>query len=578
MTNNTIRNALGGRLRQLLLYALIAPTGAGMVNAAESPTALAADSQQDAAVQLKEAARLYGKKDYAAAADIYRRLSEGDDPEQAAWALELFGACSEQMGERYDALAVYDSWLERYPGTAGEVRVKQRRDALLTAIAEPQAALRVASARTDETTVFGNASLMYRGMRSKIDNQDAQTPISSLAGDLDMQMRARTDAFLWRGRVSGGYLGDQSDRGDSNARVSNLYLDIIHEASGAELTVGRQRTSSYGVYGYFDGASFSYPVAGFSTVTVMGGTVANTSEDAPNSDHQVYGLGTELHFPDPALRLRLYGVEQTFDGLTERRAIGGEVSWFNDFSNYLVIADYDLEFQETNNLLFNGNWNIGDTTNLALSLGYQRSPFLSATNALIGEYDVSLDQLVEGLDNGTDIYDAALERTAVSRYASLVVSQQLTDRLRMVGEVFYYELSDLPQYDPTYETADSDANTTWGLQVILEDALFSNDSLSTGVRYTTGDVSDGIVVYMDEKLRLADDFDLVLRLSGAQRTLSDYNQDTYTVRPAVQLYWYLRPDLMLDAEAGYEWMSQDFESENFQVQQAYMLLGLRKRF
>lgn len=419
---------------------------------------------------------------------------------------------------------------------------------------------------------------MYRGMRSKIDNQDAQTPISSLAGDLDMQMRARTDAFLWRGRVSGGYLGDQSDRGDSNARVSNLYLDIIHEASGAELTVGRQRTSSYGVYGYFDGASFSYPVAGFSTVTVMGGTVANTSEDAPNSDHQVYGLGTELHFPDPALRLRLYGVEQTFDGLTERRAIGGEVSWFNDFSNYLVIADYDLEFQETNNLLFNGNWNIGDTTNLALSLGYQRSPFLSATNALIGEYDVSLDQLVEGLDNGTDIYDAALERTAVSRYASLVVSQQLTDRLRMVGEVFYYELSDLPQYDPTYETADSDANTTWGLQVILEDALFSNDSLSTGVRYTTGDVSDGIVVYMDEKLRLADDFDLVLRLSGAQRTLSDYNQDTYTVRPAVQLYWYLRPDLMLDAEAGYEWMSQDFESENFQVQQAYMLLGLRKRF
>ena len=87
MTNNTIRNALRGRLRQLLLYALIAPTGAGMVNAAESPTALAADSQQDAAVQLKEAARLYGKKDYAAAADIYRRLSEGDDPEQAAWAL-----------------------------------------------------------------------------------------------------------------------------------------------------------------------------------------------------------------------------------------------------------------------------------------------------------------------------------------------------------------------------------------------------------------------------------------------------------------------------------------------------------
>jgi hypothetical protein len=228
--------------------------------------------------------------------------------------------------------------------------------------------------------------------------------------------------------------------------------------------------------------------------------------------------------------------------------------------------------------MFNGNWNIFDTTNLSLSLGYQRSPFLSATNALIGEYDVSLDQLVKGLDSNTDIYDAALERTALSRYASLVVSHQLSDRLRMVGEVFYYELSDLPQYDPTFKTADSDANTTWGLQFILDDVLFSNDSLSTGARYTTGDVSDAVVVYMDEKLRVADDIDVVFRLSGSQRTLSDYSQDTYTVRPGVQLYWYLKPDLMLDAEVGYEWMSQDFESENFQAQQAYLLLGLRKRF
>lgn len=578
LTNCAIRSLVESRLRRLLLCVLIELAGANLVMAAESFSDIATDGHQEVAIQLKEAARFYGKKDYAAAADIYRSLSDAPDPEQAAWALELLGACVEQLGERYDALAIYDSWLQRYAGSAGEIRVKQRRDALLTAVAEPQAARRVASDRTNDTTVFGNASLMYRGMRSKVDNQDAQTPISSIAGDLNLRMQARTDTFLWRGRVSGGYLEDQSDRSDSNGRVSTLYLDITHEPSGAELTVGRQRTSAYGVYGYFDGATLSYPVAGFSTLTVIAGTVANTSRDAPNSDHQVYGLGTELHFPDPALRLRLYGVEQTFDGLTERRAIGGELSWFNDFSNYLLVADYDLEFKETNNVMLNSSWNIGDTTNLALSLGYQRSPFLSATNALIGEYGVSLDELVKGLDNDTDIYDAALERTALSRYASLVVSHQLSDRLRIVGEAFYYELSDLPQYDPAFETADSDANTTWGLQFILDDVLFSNDSLSTGARYTAGDVSDAVVVYMDEKLRMADDIDLVLRLSGSQRTLSDYSQDTYTVRPGVQLYWYLKEDLMLDAEVGYEWMSQDFGSENFQAQQAYLLLGLRKRF
>ena len=578
MTDSGIRSLPLGWPYQLILCVLLVFAGASPVKAAESRGDVATDTHQEVAVQLKEAARLYGKKDYAAAAAIYRRLSETPDPEQAAWALELFGACLEQLSERDDALAVYDSWLARYAGSAGEVRVKQRRDALLTAVAEPQAARRVASGRTDDATVFGTASLMYRGMRSEVDDQDAQTPISSLAGDMDLHMQATSETFQWRSRVSGGYLGDQSDREDSNGRVSNLYVGITHEPSGADLTMGRRRSSAYGVYGYFDGASFSYPVAGFTTLTLLGGTVSDSSQEAPNSDRQVYGLGTELRFPDPALRLRLYGVEQSFDGLTERRAVGGELSWFNDYSNYLLIADYDLEFQEANNLMFNGNWNITDTNNLALSVGYQRSPFLSATNALIGEYDISLEQLVNGLDNSTDIYDAALDRTALSRYASLVVSQQLSDRLRVVGEAFYYELSDLPQYDPTYDTADSDANTTWGLQFILDEALFSNDSLSTGVRYTTGDVSNSLVVYMDEKLRMTDDLDLVFRLSGSQRTLSNYSQDTYTVRPGVQLYWYIRPDLMLDAETGYEWMSQDFESENFQVHQAYLLLGLRKRF
>lgn len=578
MTDYTICVTQPRRLPGLVLCALLALVVPGPVYAQESPGDTAPDTLDEVDARLKQAARLYSKKDYAGAADIYRQLSETANAEQAAWALELFGACVEQMGERYDALAIYDSWLQRYPGTAGEVRVKQRRDALLTAVAEPQAARRVVSGGRDEATVFGSASMMYRGMRSKADNQDAETPISSLAGDLDLHMRARTDSFSWRGRASGGYLGDQSDRGDSDGRVSNLYLGITHEPSGAELTMGRQRSSAYGVYGYFDGASFSYPVGGFTELTVMGGTVANTSEDAPNSDHQVYGLGTALQFPDTSLRLRLYGVEQTYDGLTERRAVGGELSYFNDFSNYLLLADYDVKFKETNNLMFNGNWNVSDTTSLALSLGYQRSPFLSATNALIGEYDVDLDQLVAGLDDSTDIYDAALERTALSRYVSLVASQQVSDRLRVVGEAFYYELSDLPQYDPSYDVADSDANTTWGLQFILEDALISGDILSTGARYTAGDVSDSVVVYMDEKFRLNDAVDLILRLSGSQRTMADYNQDAYTVRPAVQLFWYFEQDLMLDAEAGYQWMSQDFESENFQVQQAYVLLGVRKRF
>jgi tetratricopeptide (TPR) repeat protein len=567
-----------GFVSRLLLCLLLAVAEVITVAAQQTDDTTAAGSADQVDLELKQAARLYSNREFAAAAVIYQRLSESANADQAAWALELYGVCLEQQGDHANALAIYESWLQRYPGTAGEVRVQQRRAALLTASAEPQAARKLASRQDRNTAIYGSTSLMYRGLRRKIQDQDADTPISSLAGDLDLHMRARSGSFSWRSRVSGGYLSDQSDRDDSDGRVSNLYVGVMHEPSGMELTLGRQRASENGIYGYFDGASLSFPAGGLATLTLMGGAVTTSSQDAPSSDHQVYSLGTEFDLSNPGLRLGLYAMEQTYDGLTERRAVGGEISYFNDFSHYLLVADYDIKFKETNNVMFNGSWGFGDATNLALSLGYQRSPFLSASNAMIGEYDVNLDQLVKGLGDGIDVYDAALDKTALSRYGSLVVNRQVSDKLRVLGEVFYYELSDLPQYDPAYDTPDSDANTTWGLQLVWNNALFSNDVLSTGARYTSGDVTSNATVFVDEKMRLDHGLDLIMRLSASSRWLEGLNQDAYTLRPGIRLDWYITPDFLLDMELGYEWLMQDFESEDFEVHQGFLIMGLRKRF
>ncbi len=567
-------DGLNGLLLCLLLCIAITTNAYGD----ENLDIISLDDREQVGTQLKEAARLYSKREYGAAAIIYQRLSGASNVEQSAWALELYGVCLEQQGDHDAALAVFDDWLERYQGTAGEVRVKQRQIALLTASTEPQLIRKLATQRNNDTQVYGSTSLMYRGLSRKVADQDAETAISSLAGDLDLHMRARSGSFLWRSRVTGGYLSDQSDRGDSDGRVSNLYASIMHEPSGAELTVGRQRASENGIYGYFDGASFSYPLGELVTLSLRGGAVSTSSQDAPSSDHKVYGVGTEIHLADPGLRLQLYAMEQTYDGLTERRAVGAEISYFNDFSHYLLVADYDIKFKEANNLMLNSSWQLGDVTNVALSLGYQRSPFLSATNAIIGEYDMDLDELVGGLDDGLDIYDAALDKTALSRYASLVVNRQLSDSLRVIGEAFYYQMSDLPQYDPAFESPDTDANTTWGLQLVWGDALFANDMLSTGLRYTSGDVANNATVFIDEKLRFDHGVDLIARLSASRRWLEDMDQDTYTVRPGLRLAWHITPDFLLDLELGYEWLLQDFQADDFQVHQGFAMMGLRRRF
>ncbi len=544
----------------------------------ESTWIVPIDSRPMVYAQIQRAAELYRNSDYSNAAILYRLLSKVPNEEQAAWALELYGVTMEKQYKHEQAIVIYTGWLLRYPDSSSQPRVQQRLLALNTAMAEPQIARKKARRRNNDNLVYGSASVVYRGMRREIDGQDPETTINSVATDLDLHIRARAGNLLLRSRVTTGYLSDHSDREDSDGRVSNLHVNVLHEPSGAELTLGRLRSNAHGIYGYLDGAIFSYPVTGKIAVNLVGGTVTTSSRESPDSDRKVYALSTDIRFTDPGWQLHLYGVEQTYEGLTERRAVGSEVSYFNDYSHYLFIADYDTEFSEINNLMLNSSWDISETTNLALSLGYQRSPFLTASNALIGEFDLDLDELINELGSGGDIYDAALDKTALNRYASMVINQQLSERLRLIAEVYHYELSDLPVFDPNFNSPDSDASTTAGLQFLLADALFSNDYLSTGLRYTEGDTSGSASLFIDEKLVLNPDINLTLRLVTTQRWIDGLDQDAYTVRPGARLDWYFTPTLLLDMEVGYEWLMQDFEEEDFEVQQGFIVMGLHKRF
>lgn len=553
-------------------------TGPAAAPLPDSPLVVLLGGRSQVDMQLKQAAGLYGQKNYAQASSIYQLLSHVPNENQASWAFELYGVCLEKQQDHTGAMAIYSAWLEQYPDSAGQSRVRQRLVSLNTAAAEPKKARKKNARRRIDNAIYGSTSLVYRGLRRKVNDENSETAISALQADLDLHIRARTGNILVRSRVNGGYLSDYSERRDSDGRISNLYLGVTHEPSGAEVTVGRQRTNENGIYGYLDGLAFSYPVTDKFALNLVTGSVAASSRASPGSDRRVYGLGADFRFTKPGWKLQLYAIEQTFASITERRAVGGEASFFNDYSHYLLIADYDIKFNEPNNFLFNGSWDVSKSTKLSLSLGYQRSPFLTASNALNGEFDVDLEQFIDSLDEESDIYDAALAKTAISRYASVIVNQQLSERLRLIGEIYRYQLSDLPVFNPAFDTPDSDANTTFGLQFVLANAIFSNDYLSTGARYTQGDSSNSASLFIDEKLRFNRHLNLTLRLLGSRRWVNDVNRDAHTLRPATRLDWYITPTFLLDFELGYEWLLQDFESEEFKAHQGFLIMGLRKRF
>ena len=98
------------------------------------------------------------------------------------------------------------------------------------------------------------------------------------------------------------------------------------------------------------------------------------------------------------------------------------------------------------------------------------------------------------------------------------------------------------------------------------------------MRYTEGDTSNSASVFIDEKLVLNTDINMTVRLLATKRWIDGLDQDAYTIRPAIRLDWYFTSTLLLDMEMGYEWLMQDFESEDFEVQQGFVVMGLHKRF
>ena len=147
-----------------------------------------------------------------------------------------------------------------------------------------------------------------------------------------------------------------------------------------------------------------------------------------------------------------------------------------------------------------------------------------------------------------------------------------------MGEIYHYEMSDLPSYDVFFDSPDSDANTTYGLQYIWSNALIDNDALSMSTRYTTGDVMSSASVYLDEKFRINQDINTVIRLRASRRWQDGLDRDVYSVGPGIQLNWFFTRDFMLEMELGYEWSEQQFGFDDIQIQQGFMIMGVRKRF
>jgi tetratricopeptide (TPR) repeat protein len=391
-------------------------------------------------------------------------------------AQELIGVARERAGETELARKEYELYLKLFPRGEGATRVQQR----LASLAPPPA--QVSSEATTAPTpvaqapkygLTGSLSQYYYGGQQQVNTTFLNTPTtanqqtltsttqSSLVSTLNLNGRyhdGSNDARLILFDTDNKSFAGSAAPGTN--RLDSVYVDYRNTSYGFSAKVGRQAGVTGGLIGRFDGAILGYDLSPNWRVNVTGGVPVDTIVDTNQNFEGVYVEAQNIleHWGGDA-----FFMNQIADGITDRRALGGDLRYFDNARTLYTSLDYDILFMTLNAATVQGTWQLPDQTMFSLLFDDRKAPELLTSNALITCAAPSISQLerqgspnclttpslIQGPLTLDQIRDIAKQTTATSKQWSLSVTRPLSSkwqasldgRLTNVGALPFLPLS-----------------------------------------------------------------------------------------------------------------------------------------
>lgn len=366
---------------------------------------------------------------------------------------ELAGLARERSGELTKARAEYELYLKLYPDGEGAARVRQRLASLGT---EKQAAAAErsrapAAGRPGEFTTSGSFSQYYYRGATRAETLVANgTTIdkatfnaidqSALVTNIDLIGRYRSSEYdnrlVFRDTDTRSFIRN----GRSLNRLTAAYFDFRNLQQNFNGRLGRQSATGGGVLGRFDGGLVGY---GLSPQWRVNAVVGKPVDYYLDSQRHFYGLSVDLtsfaeHWSGSA-----FAINQEIDGITDRRAVGGEVRYFDAQRSAYALLDYDASYRRLNIGMLQGTWVTESGFNWNLLADYRMTPSLQSANALIGEPSSSMHRLLATVSESR-VRAMALERTAVARLFFLGVSRPVNATWQLGADFRLSNIGALP--------------------------------------------------------------------------------------------------------------------------------------
>jgi tetratricopeptide (TPR) repeat protein len=369
-------------------------------------------------------------------------------------AQELIGAAWEGLKQNEKARIEYQLYLRLYPQGEAVARVTQRLNALGPTIASSAKATDKQDAAQGLGGMIssGSVSQYYYGGRSKTDslvnisagidqNTLSRTNQSTLVTSVDLSGRYKSENSETKLVLRDTYSKNFITSTNTQSGLSAVYVDYRFVDPQISVRLGRQSAIGGSLFGLFDGVSLSMPVSGKFKLNAMAGAPANTLVTAPSQRLAGVMLEADNLFDHWGGNISL--VDQTTQGISDRRAAGFELRYFGEAVSMYSQLDYDLNFRALNAATLQGSMQGPLGTTMTLLLDSRKAPSLQLSDALISSGMTSLMTLLQ-LKSLAEVKEMALGTAAQARQAMFSVSRALTPKWQGSVDFRYSDVGALP--------------------------------------------------------------------------------------------------------------------------------------
>ena len=543
------------------------------------PPALFIPEDHALADLMEEANDFMRENDFIQAIQIYKKILETAKGTDRQRTKELLGYALEKDGQLEEAKEVYKQYLQGYPHEAEADRVTRRKQRITIALR----ALQIIKT-TDEklnkwsADYYGTVSEFFFRDQTTPKGSETQVNRSEFITNVNLNGRWKNNNYDLRSQAIWGYRKSLLSSVRDDDFVNLLNFEARDKDHGLFGKIGRQIRSSGGLLDLFDGAHLAYDLTPKVTInTVHGFPVDDTSVKAIDSDRKFHGVSFDFGTFKERWDFVVFLLNQENHGLTDRRAVGGEVRYYENNKSLFTSVDYDTFFNKLNIFFLNGWWVLPTKTTLSLVYDYRNSPSLTTNNAIEGQGVKELSELFSRFTK-REIYQMAKDRTAISKSLSLSVTQNLKKDVQLTADVTRFEWEGTSTSGGVDGFPGTGVDLFYSLQLITYNNFKKKDVVITGInmddtaQYYTYGMTFSIQYPVTKKLKLIPDFLIDYR---DNKNSSDHR---WRVRSSLRADYRFKKTIRFEAEAGPEWLTEKKASDTSSTTNLFVTVGFTITF